>query len=169
MSSGPVRFPWGLRLDRWSAERTPWEAAVAKPLPTRQSPTNPQARHRLHQQVAPVWREAPDVRKRPEPFQTQLALAVELGEEAIRPKVPGGVVVFDAWSLAEDVSQVLARRRQDWSRRLQKNRGLETASFQLRDVKGWALQLPGPHMAVEERLPLLPAPASRPVAIGAHT
>jgi hypothetical protein len=90
-------------------------------------------------------------------------------EEAIRHKVPFGVVVFDAWYLAEDLIQVLARRRKDWISVLKTNRLLETASFHLRDANGWTLKLPGPHLAVEELVPLIPATAYRPVKVGEHT
>ena len=111
----------------------------------------------------------PEFRARHEPFRTKIALAIELVEEAIRRKVPFGVVVFDAWYLAEDVVRVLARRRKDWISLLKTNRLLETASFQLRDANGWALKLPGPHIAVEELVPLIPAHAYRPVTVGEHT
>ena len=39
--------------------------------------------------------------KRHEPFRTKIALAIELVEAAIRRKGPFGVVVFDAWYVAE--------------------------------------------------------------------
>jgi hypothetical protein len=110
----------------------------------------------------------PECRARHEQFQTTIALATELIEGAIRPKVPCGVVVFDAWYWAEDVIQVLARRRQDWISLLNTNRLLETASFLLRDANGWTLKLPGPHIAVEELVPLIPATAYRPVKVGEH-
>jgi DDE superfamily endonuclease len=167
--SGPVRFPLGLRLYRRYEELTQWETAVAKHFPTLQIPTNTKARNRLHQQVDSVLLEDPDFRKRHEQFQTKIALGKELVEEAIRHKVAFGVVVFDTWYLAEDLIQVLARRRKDWISLLKKNRGLETASFQLRDVNGWAMKLPGPHIAVEDLVPLIPAQAYRPVTVGAHT
>ena len=77
-------------------------------------------------------------------------------------KVPFGVVVFDAWYLAEDLVRVLARRRKDWISLLKKNRRLETASFHLRDANGWTLKLPGPHIAVEELVPLIPATCLSP-------
>ena len=50
--------------------------------------------------------------------------------------MPFGVVVFDAWYLAEDVVRALARRRKDWISLLKKNRLLETASVLLRDANG---------------------------------
>jgi hypothetical protein len=134
-----------------------------------ENPDRAKARNRLHQQVASVLLQDPECRARHEPFQTNIALAIALVEEAIRSKVPVGVVVCDAWYLAEDVVQVLARRRKDWISLLQTNRRLETASFHVRDAHGWTLKLPGPHMAVEALVPLIPAKAYRPITVGEHT
>jgi len=91
---------------------------VVRHVPDLKIPPEKQARNRLHQPVDPVWLQDPEFRARHEPFRTKIALAMELVEAAIRHKVPFGVVVFDAWSLAEDLVQVLARRRKDWIRRL---------------------------------------------------
>jgi hypothetical protein len=167
--SGPVRFPLGLRLYRRYEELTQWEAAVAKHFPALEIPTNTKARNRLHTQVDPVLLQDPDFQARHEQFRTKIALAIELVETAIRQKVPFRVVVFDAWYLAEDLVRVLARRRKDWLSLLKKNRLLETASFHLRDANGWTLKLPGPHIAVEDLVPLIPTNAYRPVTVGAHT
>ena len=167
--SGPVRFPLGLRLYRRYEELTPWEAAVAKHFPALQIPTNTKAGNRLHQEVDPVLLQDPEFRARHEQFRTKITLAIDLVEEAIGRKGPFGVVVFDAWYLAEDLVRVLARRRTDWSSLLKKNRGLETASFHLRDTNGWPMKLPGPHMAVEELVPLIPANASRHVTVREQT
>lgn len=167
--SGPVRFPLGLRLYRRYEELTQWEAAVAKHWPEVRIPTERKARNRLHTQVDPVLLQDPEFRARHEQFRTKIALAIELVEEAIRHKVPFGVVVFDAWYLAEDLVQVLARRRKAWISLLKTNRLLETASFQLRDANGWTLKLSGPHIAVEDLVPLIPTTAYRPVTVGEHT
>ena len=167
--SGPVRFPVGLRLYRRDEELTQWEAAVAQHFPDLKIPTEKKARNRLHRQVDSVLRQDPEFRGRHEPFRTKIALAIELVEEAIRHKVPFGVVVFDAWYLAEDLVRVLARRRKAWISLLNKNRGLETASFHLRDANGWPLKLPGPHIAVEDLVPLIPANAYRPVKVSEQT
>jgi DDE superfamily endonuclease len=167
--SGPVRFPLGLRLYRRYEELTQWEAWVAKHFPDLKIPRDTKGRNRLHKQVDPVLLQEPEFRARHEAFRTKIALAVELIEEAIGHKVPFGVVVFDAWYLAEELVRVLVRRRKDWISVLKTNRLLETASFQLRDTNGWALKLPGPHIAVAELVPLIPANAYRPVAIGEHT
>ncbi len=167
--SGPVRFPLGLRLYRRYEELTQWEAALAQHFPDLPIPRENKARNRLHQQVAPMLLQDPEFRGRHEPFRTTIALAIDLGEEAIRCKVSFGVVVFDAWSLAEDLVRVLARRRKAWISLLNKHRGLETASFQRRDVNGWALKLPGPHIAVEDLVPLIPANAYRPIKVSEQT
>jgi hypothetical protein len=167
--SGHVRFPLGLRLYRRYEELTQWEAAVAKHVPDVTIPREKKARNRLHKQVDPVLLEDPEFRARHEQFQTKIGLAMDLVEEAIRCKVPFGVVVFDAWYLAEELVQVLARRRKDWISMLKRNRRLETASFQLRDGNGWTLKRPGPHIAVEDLVPLIPANAYRPVSIRGHT
>jgi DDE superfamily endonuclease len=167
--SGPVRFPLGLRLYRRYEELTQWEAAVAKHVPDLPIPREKKARNRLHKQVDQVLLEDSEFRARHEQFRTKIALAIDLVEEAIRSKVPFGVVVFDAWYLAEDLVRVLVRRRKDWISLLKTNRLLETASFQLRDVNGWALKLPSPHIAVEELVPLIPAQAYGAVKVGEHT
>ena len=167
--SGPVRCPLGLRLYRRDEELTQWEAAVATHVPELKRPTDHKARTRLHQQVDPVRLQDPECRARQAPFQTTMALAIELVEAAIRHQVPVGVVVFDAWYLAEDVVRVLARRRKDWISLLKKNRLLETASVHVRDANGWPLQLPSPHIAVEALVPLIPAKAYRPVNVQEQT
>jgi DDE family transposase len=164
-----VRFPLGLRLYRRDEELAPWEAAVAKHFPDLNIPTDKKERKRLHQQVDPVLLQEPECRARQEPFRTKIALAIALVEEAIQHKVPFSVVVFDAWYLAEELVQALARRRKDWISLLKKNRWLETASFHLRDANGWTLKLPGPPIAVEALVPLIPANAYRPVTVSAQT
>jgi hypothetical protein len=167
--SGPVRFPLGLRLYRRDEALTHGEAAVAKHGPDLPIPREKNARNRLHTQVDPVLLQDPECRALQEPCRTKMALAIELVEEAIRCKVPCGVVVFDAWSLAEELVRILARRRTDGSSRLNTNRLVETASLQLRDANGWAMTLPGPHLAVEALIPLLPAQAYRSVTVHEQT
>ncbi len=142
---------------------------MAKHVPDLKIPPDTKGRNRLHKQVDPVLLQDPECRARHEQFRTKIALAIELIEEAIRHKVPCGVVVFDAWYLAEDLVQVLARRRKDWISLLKTNRRLETASVHRRDANGWALKLPAPHIAVEDLVPLIPANASRPISVREQT
>jgi hypothetical protein len=47
--------------------------------------------------------------------------------------------------------------------------GQKSSDFHVRDANGWPLKLPGPHMAVEDLVPLIPATAYRPVTVKAHT
>jgi hypothetical protein len=167
--SGPVRFPLGLRLYRRDEELPQWEDCVATHVPALPIPRDTTGRHRLHTQVDAVLLQDPEFRARHEPFRTTMARAIDLVEEAIRQQGPFGGVVFDAWYLAEDVVRVLARRRKDGISRLKKNRLLETASFPRREAHGWALKLPGPHIAVEDLVPLIPATAYRPVKVREQT
>jgi DDE superfamily endonuclease len=95
--SGPVRFPLDLRLYRRDEELTQWEGALAKHFPDLKMPTDKKARNRLHKPVDPVLLQDPEFRARHAQFHTKIALAIALGEAAIRHKVPVGVVVFDAW------------------------------------------------------------------------
>ena len=166
---GAVRFPVGVRLSRRSAERPPWEASVAQPVPDVPRPTAKHARQRRQQPVDPVWLQAPACQARPEPCRTHIALAIARVEAAIRHPVPWGVMVVEAWDVAADVVQGLARRRQDWIRRLHTHRGLATARVQRRAANGWTLQRSGPPSAVEDRVPRIPTTASRPVPVGEHT
>jgi hypothetical protein len=142
---------------------------VTKPGPPLHSPTARKARQRWPRQLDPVSLQDPEFRALHERFRTKIALALELVEEAIRHKVSFGVGVFDAWSLAEESVQVLARRRKDGISLLKTSRLLEPASFHLREAQGWTLQLPGPHSAVGELVPLIPAHAYRAVQGGEHT
>jgi hypothetical protein len=165
---GVARFPLGLRLSRRDAALTQWEACVVKHCPELKIPTDNKGRNRLHPQVDPVLLQDPAFRARHEPFRTKIALAIELGEEAMRCKGPFGVVVCDAWSVAEEGVRGLARRRKDGISLLKTNRLRETASWPLREANGWTLKLPGPHIAVEALGPRIPAQAYRPVNVTAQ-
>jgi hypothetical protein len=165
---GSVRFPVGWRLERRDEAVPPWAAATAKHGPELTRPSARTARHRRQTPVDPVWLQEPELRARQAPGRPTIALAIALVEAASRPKGPLGVVVCDAWSLAADGVRVLARRRQDWSSRLNTNRLRDTASVHRREAHGWTRQRPGPHLGVATLVPLRPAPASRPVTVGAH-
>jgi hypothetical protein len=102
-------------------------------------------------------------------FQTKIALATELVEAAIRRKLPFRVVLFDSWYLAEDFIAVLRRRKKDWISILKKNRNLETNSFVLKNADGKRIPLDGPHIKVEDLVPLIPASAYRAVQVGDQT
>ncbi len=54
----------------------------------------------------------------------------------------------------------------DWVSLLKKNRKLEVLSFVLRDEFGQPMTLTGPHIKVEELVPLIPHNAYRKVKVG---
>src|SRR6266852_717168 len=144
--SGPVRFPVDLRLYRRYEEHTAWATFVQKHFPDRQIPRTKKDRARFHKDVDPVLLEA-----------------------AIQHKVPFSVLLFDSWYLAEEPVSMARYRKKDWISLLKKNRNLETNSFVLQDAAGKPIRLAGPHIAVEDLVPLIPPTAYRAVTVGDTT
>ena len=167
--SGAVRIPLDLRVYRRYDEITAWATFVQKHFPDQVIPTAKKARTQLHKQLDSVLLTDPDFAALHAQFRTTIALGIELLEAAIRHKVPFDVVLFDGWYLSEALVQALERRRKSWVSILKKNRNLETNSFVLKDAAGTAIRLAGPHIAVEDLIPLIPARAYRPVAVGGTT
>jgi len=167
--SGPVRFPVDLRLYRRYEEVTQWEAFVQKHFPNREIPKKKKERAQLHKEVDPVLLQDPAFQALHQQFQTKIELAIELLKAAIAHKLPFSVVLFDSWYLAEDFVAVLRRRKKDWISILKKNRNLETNSFVLKDAAGKRILLDGPHIQVEDLVPLIPASAYHPVTVGDTT
>ena len=167
--SGPVRFPVDLRLYRRYEEVTRWEEFVHKHFPDREIPKRKKERTQFHKEVDARLLEDPEFRTLHEQFQTKITLATELVEAAIRRKLPFSMVLFDSWYLAEDFIAVLRRRKKDWTSLLKKNRNLETNSFVLKDADGKRISLEGPHISVEDLVPLIPANAYRAVKVGDQT
>jgi len=164
-----VRFPVDLRLYRRYEEMTRWEEFVRKHFPDREIPKRKKERAQFHKVVDPVLLQDPDFQTLDQQFRTKIALAIELLEAAIRRKLPFGVVLFDSWYLAEEFVAVLQRRKKDWISILKKNRNLETNSFVLKDADGKRIPLDGPHISVEDLVPLIPATAYRAVTVGKTT
>jgi len=167
--SGAARFPLDLRVYRRYAEVTRWEAFVAQHFPGRAIPRTKKERGRLHKEVDPVLLQDPAFLALHEQFVTTIDLGIALIEAAIRHKVPFGVLLFDGWYLSEQLVRVAERRHKAWISILKRNRNLETASFTLRGASGTPIALPGPHMSVEDLVPLIPATAYRAVTVGAQT
>ena len=168
--SGPVRFPVDLRLYRRYEELTQWEAFVHKHFPDRPIPTQKKERARLHKAVDPILLEEPDFQKLHQQFRTKIDLGIALLEAAIQHKVPFRVLLFDSWYLAEALVSMARYRDKDWISLLQKHRNLETNSFVLQDdVAGKSIRLEGPHIAVEDLVPLIPPTAYRAVTVGDKT
>jgi hypothetical protein len=167
--SGPVRFPVDLRLYRRYEEVTQWEEFVQKHFPGKEIPKKKKERAQFHKTVDPTLLEDPEFLILHRQFQTKIVLAQELVKAAIGRKLPFSVVLFDSWFLAEDFIACLRRRRKDWISILKKNRNLETNSFVLKDADGKRIPLEGPHISVEDLVPLIPANAYRAVKIGDQT
>jgi hypothetical protein len=163
--SGPVRFPVDLRVYRRYEEFTRWEAFVRKHVPERPIPTHKKARARFHKAVDPVLLQDPDFEQWHQQFHTKIDLGIELLEAAIEHKVPLRVLLFESWYLADELVSMARYRHKDWISLLKKNRNVETNSFVLKAAAGKALRLEGPHIAVEDLVPLIPPSAYRAVTI----
>jgi len=167
--SGPVRFPVDLRLYRRYEECTRWAEYVHKHFPDHPIPTKSKERARLHKEVDPILLEDPYFQQLHQQFRTKIDLSIDLLEAAIRHKVPFSVLVFDSWYLAEELVSMARYRHKDWISLLKKNRNLETNSFVLKDTTGKPIWLAGPHIAVEDLVPLIPPTAYRAVTVGDKT
>jgi hypothetical protein len=113
--------------------------------------------------------EDPHFQKLHEQFRTKIDLGIALLDAAIQHKVPFRVLLFDRWYLSEELVSMARYRKKDWISLLKKNRNLETNSFVLKDAAGKAIQLEGPHIAVEDLVPLIPPTAYREVTVGGTT
>lgn len=164
--SGAVRFPVDVRLYRRYEEMTQWEEFVRKHFPDRAIPTQKKERQRLHKEVDPSLLQDPAFRTLHERFQTKIALAIALIERAVERGLPFQVVLMDSWYLSEELVAVLQKHHKDWVSLLKKNRNLEVHSFTLRDAQGQAIRLAGPHLQVEELVPLIPKSAYQKVRVG---
>jgi hypothetical protein len=167
--SGPVRFPVDLRLYRRYEEITEWATFVQKHFPNRPIPRTKKDRTRFHKEVDPILLDDPDFQKLHQQFRTKIDLAIELLDAAIQHNVPFRVLLFDSWYLSEELVSMARSRKKDWISLLKKNRNLETNSFVLKDAAGQPIRLEGPHIAVEDLVPLIPPTAYRAVTIGDHT
>jgi len=167
--SGPGRFPVDLRLYRRYEEITEWETFVQKHFPGRPIPTTKKDRARLHKEVDPMLLQDAAFEKLHKQFRTKIDLGIALVEAAIQHKVPFSVLVFDSWYLAEELVSMARYRKKDWISLLKKNRNLETNSFVLKDAEGQPIRLEGPHIAVEDLVPLIPPTAYRAVTVGDNT
>jgi hypothetical protein len=167
--SGPVRFPVDLRVYRRYEEVTRWEEFVHKHLPDRVIPTQKKERARFHKEVDPLLLKDPAFQQLHQQFRTKIDLGIELLDAAIRHKVPFRVLLFDSWYLADELVSMARYHHKDWVSLLKKNRNLETNSFVLKDAAGKPIPLEGPHIAVEDLIPLIPPTAYRAVTVGDTT
>ena len=163
--SGAVRFPVDLRQYRRYEEMTQWEKFVHKHYPEREIPTHKKERTKFHKEVDPELLKDPDFQALHTQFQTKIALGIELIQKALERSLPFDTVLFDGWYLAPDLVQTIEAQHKDWISILKKNRKLETNSFTLRDAQGKPIPLIGPHIKVEELVPLIPQDAYQKIEI----
>ena len=164
--SGAVRFPLDVRLYRRYEEQTRWEEFVRKHFPEQAIPTEKKPRTRLHKEVDEKLLEDADFAALHAQFHTKIALAIELIKHAVKHAVPFQTVLMDSWFLCTEVAEELAKLKKDWVSLLKKNRNLEVNSFTLRDAQGQKIELRGPHIKVEDLVPLIPRNAYTSVRIG---
>ncbi len=164
--SGAVRFPIDLRIYRRYEEITRWSEFVKKHFPETEIPTQKKERQKLHKLVDQTLLKDPEFQELYNQFQTKIALAVELIEQARKRNLPFTTVLMDSWYLSPDIVVALKEHQLDWVSLLKKNRKLEVNSFVLRDEAGQPITLTGPHIKVEELVPLIPRTAYRKVKVG---
>ncbi len=151
--SGPVRFPVDLRIYRRYEEVTRWSKFVKKHFPDQKIPHKQKERQKLHKLLDETLLKDPEFQELHCQFQTKIALAIELIEQAKSRKLPFTTVLMDSWYLAPDIVAALGENQLDWVSLLKKNRKLEVNSFVLRDELGQPMTLKAPHIKVEELVP----------------
>jgi hypothetical protein len=164
--SGAVRFPLDVRLYRRYEEQTRWEEFVRKHFPEQEIPTAKKPRTGLHKQVDETLLQDTEFAALHEQFQTKIALATELLKQAVDSAIPFQTVLMDSWFLCAEMAEELATLKKDWVSLLKKNRNLDVNSFLLRDAQGQKVVLEGPHIKVEELVPLIPPSAYTQVTLG---
>ncbi len=164
--SGAVRFPVDLQIYRRYEEITRWSEFVNKYFPDTEIPKQKKERQKLHKLVDETLLKDPEFQELHAQFQTKIALAVELMEQAKKRNLPFTTVLMDSWYLAPELVVALKEYQLDWVSLLKKNRKLEVNSFVLRDEVGQPMTLTGPHIKVEELVPLIPRNAYRKVKVG---
>ncbi len=83
--------------------------------------------------------------------------------------VPLRVLLFESWSLPDELVSMARSRHKDGIRLLTKHSNLETHSCVLKDTTGTPLRWEGPPRAVEALGPLLPPTAYRAITGGEQT
>ena len=164
--SGAVRLPLDVRLYRRYEEQTRGAEFVGKHFPEQEIPTAKKPRTRLHKQVDEHLLQDAEFAALHAQFRTKIALAIALIEKAVEHAVPFQTVLMDSWFLGAEVAEELAKRKKDWVSLLKKNRNLDVNSFTVRDAQGQKVTLTGPHIKVDELVPLIPPSASTKVTIG---
>jgi hypothetical protein len=161
-----VRLPLAVRLYRRYEEQTRWAECVRQHFPEQEIPTAKKLRTRLPKQVDETLRQDAECAALHAQCHTKSARAIELIKAAVKSNVPLQIVLRDSWFLGQEVAEELARVEKEWVSLLKKNRNLEVNSFTVRDAQGQKVALAGPHIKVEDLVPLIPRSAYTQVRIG---
>ncbi len=164
--SGAVRFPVDLEIYRRYEEVTRWSEFVNKYFPELEIPKQKKERQKLHKLVDQTLLKDREFQELHNQFPTKITLAVELIEQARNRNLPFTTVLMDSWYLTPELVATLKKHQLDWVSLLKKNRKLEVNSFVLRDEEGQPITLTGPHIKVEDLVPLIPPKAYRKVKVG---
>lgn len=167
--SGAVRFPVGWRLYRRYEEFTNWAAFVKKHFPDATIPKRKKERNKFKNEVEPTLLADPEFLALHETFRTKISLAVELVNEAIEQKLRFDTVLFDSWYLAPELLELLAEHDKKWISILKINRNISTNNLRILDEEGKPVQFEKPKIKVGDLIPLIPAPAFKPVEIDNRT
>jgi SRSO17 transposase len=163
--SGAVRFPVNFELYRRYEEVTQWERFVSSKFPTQVIPSLAKDRAKLHRQLDKSLLEDPEFAQLHQQFRSKITIAIALVKAAIAGNLPFSTVLMDSWYLSPDLLAKLAEYHKDWVSLLKCNRNLEVHSFVLKDEQGQAIPLEGPHIQVQDLVPLIPAQSYRPIKV----
>jgi SRSO17 transposase len=163
--SGAVRFPVDFELYRRYEEVTRWREFVLKHFPQQEIPPQAKERAKVHRQVDATLMKDPEFAALDEQFQSKIALAKSLIQQSIGRGLAFTTVLMDSWYLSAELVEALAQHQKDWVSLLKHNRNLEVHSFQIKDAQGQAIALEGPHIKVEDFVPLIPLEAYRKTSV----
>ncbi|MBT7601587.1 MAG: hypothetical protein HN560_10980 [Anaerolineae bacterium] len=134
--SGAVRFPVDWRLYRRYEECTEWEEYVQKHFPNEAIPKKKKERNKFKKDVEPILLTDPEFLALHEAFRTKVSLAVALVNQAVEKELPFETVLFDAWYLAPELTEVLEEHHKNWISLLKPNRNISTNNLRIFHEEG---------------------------------
>jgi SRSO17 transposase len=133
-------------------------------------PYTSQERNKVKQKYAHQLLDAdPAFARKHHAFQTKLTLAVALINDAIRRGLEVSVVVCDAWYLAPEVVEAVAKAQKAWVSILKKNRNLETHRLHIADHDGKRRACDESEIKREELIALIPTRAYHTLTLAHET
>lgn len=162
---GEIRFPVELLVYRRYEEQTEWQEFVKKHFPEREIPKTKKDQQQFHKEVDPILLLDKAFKAKHDQFKTKITLAISLLEQAVAHNLSFEMVLFDGWYLTKEFIAAVELIEKDWISILKKNRNLEVNSFVLKDKDGQVIPLSGPHIKVEDLVPLIPSNAFRLIEV----